>query len=141
MESDITLEIALAEDIYSRVTKNAIDRSVSVEKYIQNVVEDDVAIIKLQKDFFYKVKEKKLYNSLGNKISLTRKEERILEILIEKINQVVPLEVFYNTIWNNKTNESTLFSLRNFVKSIRDKTDYDLIENKSGEGYIIKGKI
>lgn len=141
MESDITLEIALAEDIYSRVTKNAIDRSVSIEKYIQNVVEDDVAIIKLQKDFFYKVKEKKLYNSLGNKISLTRKEERILEILIEKINQVVPLEVFYNTIWNNKTNESTLFSLRNFVKSIRDKTDYDLIENKSGEGYIIKGKI
>ncbi len=141
MESDITLEIALAEDIYSRVTKNAIDKSVSVEKYIQNVVEDDVAIIKLQKDFFYKVKEKKLYNSLGNKISLTRKEERILEILIEKINQVVPLEVFYNTIWNNKTNESTLFSLRNFVKSIRDKTDYDLIENKSGEGYIIKGKI
>ena len=139
MKNNISLQVSLKVDTYEKANKNASEKQVCVEKYIEDLVEDSVSLIKLTKGFIYKPDEKKLYSPKGVQINLTRREEKILDTLVKNPNQVVPLEAFFKTVWSDKTNKETiLFSLRNFIKSIRDKTDYDLIKSISGIGYSIE---
>ncbi len=139
MENEITLEISLKEEVYEKANKNSLEQNIKVEEYIEKLVEDDVSIVRLDKGFIYKGNEKKLYSSNKENIVLTRREEIIMELLIKNPNQVVSLETFYDTVWGNKKRSKTvLYSLRNFIKSIRDKTDYELIKSISGVGYLLE---
>jgi DNA-binding response OmpR family regulator len=137
-DNDIeSVNVSLSKETYSKVSKNAFENSMEVEKYIENIVENEVNQICLSNGFTYSSKEKKIY--LNEKvIPLTRKEEKVLEVLVNKINTPVQIEEFYKIIWNTDTlSASRLCSLRNFIKAIRDKTTHNLIKSVSGQGYMI----
>lgn len=68
-------------------------------------------------------------------IDLTKKEKLFIKLLIESKKEIVTYDDIQKKVWNSK--KASLFTIRNFVKNIRDKTYYDLILNKSGIGYSI----
>lgn len=132
------IKVLFSEEIYEKIHINATSQDKSVEEYVEKVVEKEVTVFKLAEGYSYKSIEKQLINPSGQIVTLTRKEEKVLEILIENCNETVSLDVFFEVIWNNKTTGTTLYSLRNFIKSIRDKTTYGIIHNVSGIGYSLQ---
>ncbi|WP_152632563.1 helix-turn-helix domain-containing protein [Aliarcobacter butzleri] len=137
MSEKIILEVSLTKNTLDEVKKNAKAKKVEVNDYIENIVEREVLYIRLPRNFTYHAKDKKLYNSSGEKIILTRKEEKVFELLINNVGKVVELEKLYLAIWGENDKKSALFSLRNFIKSIREKTAVELIKNVPGKGYQI----
>ena len=66
-------------------------------------------------------------------IHLTKKENELLELLIENRNNLVDLYTIENAIWPNKyTNTNTV---RTLVKRVRQKLKHKFIETVSSRGY------
>lgn len=68
-------------------------------------------------------------------IPLTPIQKSLLNYFIENSNRVVTYEELQANIWNEKS--MTRFTLRNQIKSIRDKSYKELILNVSNNGYIL----
>lgn len=75
--------------------------------------------------FYFKEKE----------ISLTNLEFRFLKYLVENRNRVVDYETIIAYAWEGRP--CTVFSMRNIVNKIREKSFYEIIKNISNKGYII----
>lgn len=69
-------------------------------------------------------------------IKLTKTERNLIKLLAENVNMLVTYEEISNTVWEGKN--FSIFSLRNVVKHIREKTSEEFIQNSSNRGYIIK---
>lgn len=134
--SRIELTISLTESTYKCAAIKASEEKLDIPDYIEKVVEDEVNVIKLTGGFKYK--SKKIIDSNDEIIKLTRKEELIFTLLIENINSIVPIEEFFKRVWGKGNEKILLCSLRNKIKSIRDKTNKDIIVNVSSKGYYIK---
>jgi len=66
-------------------------------------------------------------------IHLTKKENELLELLIENNNNVIDFYTIENTIWPDKdTNTNTI---RTLVKRLRQKLKHKFIETVSSRGY------
>lgn len=75
--------------------------------------------------FFFKEKE----------ISLTNLEFRFLKYLVEHKNRLIDYETIIDYVWEGK--DCSIFSMRNIVNKIREKSFYEIIKNISNKGYII----
>ncbi|MFA9374237.1 MAG: helix-turn-helix domain-containing protein, partial [Poseidonibacter sp.] len=91
--------------------------------------------IDLENDYTYNYNLNKLYDNFNKEVSLTKIENALLELLLKNKGKIVKIETIAEVIWKDK--EMTRFTLRNKIKSIRDKTFYELIVNHSNIGYCI----
>lgn len=137
MSDNISVQIAFPINVYKLINKNAKQKRVKVDDFIKDIVENEVLEITLIKGFVYKKSEKKILTPDCKEIVFTKKEELVLELLLENLNSAVSIDCIVDTLWKGKQKDSSLFSLRNIIKSIRDKTDYHLI-NSVMKGYVIK---
>lgn len=92
-------------------------------------------IIKLIDNFIFDHKTLSLYHD-GKLINLTKREKEFLVLLLESKNSVVKTETIKKDLWEDKDN-ITDERLRTFIKRLRAKTSRDLVENASGQGYLI----
>lgn len=69
-------------------------------------------------------------------ISLTKLELAFIKKLVMNKNKIVSYDEIKQSVWKNK--DVSQFSMRNVVNKIRTKSYYNIIENVSGQGYIIK---
>jgi DNA-binding response OmpR family regulator len=107
----------------------------TIEESILKFIDDKLnSIIYLENGFYYDKSSKRLFNSDKQIIKLTNYEEEFFDLLIVNLNQFVSLNEIYNHIWGE---EVSIFTLRNIVKKIRDKSYYEIIVNKSSVGYKI----
>ena len=67
-------------------------------------------------------------------INLTKREKEFIHLLIKVNNKVVDSEYIKENLWNEEVNDERL---RTFIKRLRIKTSKDIIENISGQGYLI----
>lgn len=67
-------------------------------------------------------------------VSLTKREKEFFYILIKRHNCVVLIDEIKTLLWGELVSDERL---RTFIKRIRIKTSKDLIENASGQGYLI----
>ncbi len=104
----------------------------SILKFIDNKLN---SIVHLENGFYYDKSSKRLFNSDKQIIKFTNYEEEFFDLLIVNLNQFVSLNEIYNHIWGE---EVSIFTLRNIVKKIRTKSYYEIIVNKSNNGYKIK---
>lgn len=137
MSENVNIEVAFPVNVYKLINKNAKQKKVNVNDFIKDVIENEVLEIELEKGFIYKKREKKIYSSDHKEIDFTKKEELVIETLLDNLNNIVSIDFLANIIWKDNQKSSSLFSLRNIIKSIRDKTDYDLIRSVM-KGYIIR---
>ena len=113
-------------------------------KFIENMLHNEVPFIvstniQLEEGFSWVVATSKLLkenNGSITTIDLTKIETKFLKLLIENKNSIVTYDIVKDNIW--KTKDMSIFTMRNFVNKIRNKTYKSIIKNKSGYGYIIE---
>lgn len=71
----------------------------------------------------------------GVLIDFTRLEKSFLKLLIVKKNDVVDYTVIKDVVWKGK--DMSIYTMRNIVNKIRQKTYYEIIKNQSNRGYTI----
>lgn len=93
-------------------------------------------LIVLNKKYTYNKANDKLYYE-ENIVKLSKKELDILMVLIDNIGEVVPVEKFKESVWNDiNTNDS---AFRTVMKRLKDKVkEDDFIISHKGYGYIIE---
>ncbi|MDY3205964.1 MAG: response regulator transcription factor [Arcobacter sp.] len=67
-------------------------------------------------------------------INLTKREKEFIYLLIKNKNSIVKTQTIKTSLWDEEVNDERL---RTFIKRLRLKTSKDLIENISGQGYLI----
>lgn len=129
------LEINISISKNNKQVQSKINKlNISLEEYLSRLIEKDInSIIPLENGFFYNKSISKIFNSFNNEVKLTRIEEVLFSLLLENRGNIVSIETIHNVVWKNKN--MTRFALRNKVKTLRDKTYYDLIKSHSNIGY------
>ena len=85
--------------------------------------------------FNYNYNSKSLYYK-NEEINLRNKEKRFIEILIENLNKVVPLEIMCDYVWEGEIRE--VYPIRQLLAEIRKKLPVNIIKTKTKQGYIIE---
>ena len=65
---------------------------------------------------------------------LSKREKEFLHLLIRHKNTLVSTQEIKKTLWSEEVYDETL---RTFIKRFRLKTSKNIIENISGQGYLI----
>jgi len=121
----------LTEDTATKLS-NTIDK----DGYISNLVERDLnRIIHFDNGFKYDIEVSSLYKGSDEEVLFTKTEMKLLKLLFSANGEVVTIDSIAAKVWTGK--EMTRFTLRNKIKSLRDKTYYELIKSHSNIGYSI----
>jgi len=67
-------------------------------------------------------------------VSLTKREKEFFYLLLKHSNEVVDSQQIKKSLWDEPVTDERL---RTFIKRLRIKTSKDIIENASGQGYLI----
>lgn len=87
----------------------------------------------LKDGFVFNNSKNSLYKD-NKLIALTKREKEFLYTLIKKQNSVVTVDEIKNLLWGELVSDERL---RTFIKRLRLKTSKDLVQNASGQGYLI----
>jgi len=92
-------------------------------------------IINLNKSIFYKIKEQQIFID-DEMIALTKYEEKLLSMLIDKLNQNISAQEIVNRFYESDIDIS-IENVRKQVYKLRKKLPQELIQNVHGIGYMI----
>ena len=128
--------ISLSDDeVQKHQTINS--KNLVFDEFLEQIIREKINYIRLENGFFYNFSNKSIYNGKGVKINFTKKEETLFDYLIsfsiENKDKFADIESITLNVW--KDEDASVFSIRNKVKSIREKTFYELIKNKNNIGY------
>lgn len=96
---------------------------------------EEASLIELGQNFTYCLQKNELYCN-EELISLTKIEQRLLQLLIQNRQHAVSFEMIDNFVWQEKG--ATQDTMRTYIKKLRQKTYIELIENIQGMGYLLK---
>jgi DNA-binding response OmpR family regulator len=105
--------------------------------YIQSVASTikKAKLIAINNKYEFDKNSKTLYCD-GNMVKLTQREKEFIHLLINNPLKVTSTKIIKKTLWG-KEMEVTQERVRTFIKRLRQKTSKDLVENISGQGYIL----
>ena len=89
--------------------------------------------IVLKENFIFDNNSINLYKN-DELITLTKREKEFFYLLIKYKNNLVTTEQIKQTLWNEEVNDERV---RTFIKRLRLKTSKKIIENVSGQGYLV----
>jgi DNA-binding response OmpR family regulator len=72
----------------------------------------------------------------GEKIKLTKREKAALQMLLSQIGHTLSFDQMIAYIWSDKS--ASFNNLRTLIWRLRAKLPTDLIENRSGQGYMVR---
>ena len=87
----------------------------------------------LKDDFIFDNNTSTLYKN-SSFVILSKREKEFLHLLIRHKNTLVSTQEIKKTLWSEEVYDETL---RTFIKRFRLKTSKNIIENISGQGYLI----
>ena len=90
--------------------------------------------ISLDNGVYYDSYRERFYDKLGE-ISFTKFEFQVLKLLLENNARVTGYDEIKEKVWRDK--KMSIFTMRNIINKIRNKTYYDIIKNISSNGYQI----
>jgi len=131
-----SFNIDLSEELKTKLTKKLKDENITSKQYILKLLENDLdSTLNFENGFYFNEYLGKLFNQDKKEIELTRIEKELLLTLIESNGDIVPVEKLTLRAW--KKEDVSIFTFRNMIKKIRNKTYYTLIKNHSNLGYSI----
>lgn len=89
-------------------------------------------IINISDEFYFDNNTKNLYKD-KILIKITKREKMFLELLINKKDNILPIDDIKLKLWENE--EISEERIRTFVRRFRNKTSKDILQNISGQGY------
>jgi DNA-binding response OmpR family regulator len=88
----------------------------------------------LDNDIYYDSYRERFYNNSGA-IPFTKFEFQVLKLLLDNSNKVINYDEIKEKVWKEK--KMSIFTMRNVINKIRNKTYYNIIRNNSSTGYQI----
>jgi DNA-binding response OmpR family regulator len=85
-------------------------------------------------DYSFCMRKNRFYFK-DREVGLTNLETKFVKVLLENKNKIVPYEKIIEVAWAGKN--CSIYSMRNVVNKIREKSYYEIIKNISSQGYII----
>ena len=129
--SKLNIKLDINDELEKKVSERLNRRNINLDSYLLELIQKDIdSKIYFNKDFSFDYTSRKLYIR-NEEIFLKPHEYKVLKLLVENKNEIVKIENF-QSLWEK---EMTRFSLRNYIKQIRDKTYPELILNISNVGY------
>ena len=127
----MNIKLDINDELGKKVSDRLNRRNINLDSYLLELIKKDIDTrIYFNEDFSFDYASRKLY--IGNEeIFLKPYEYKVLKLLVDNKNEIVKIEDF-QSLWEK---EMTRFSLRNYIKQIRDKTYPELILNISNVGY------
>ena len=136
LEDDISEDLSIYKfsNVYSIFNKN-VDEKILLDniELSLNFLNSNKKV-QFEKGFYFDVNKEILFQD-KKIIKLTRTERRLVSLLASNVNNLVTYEDIASVVWKGK--EFSIYSLRNVVKHIREKTDELFIKNSSNRGYVI----
>lgn len=130
------IELELNIETYNKLLKSSASSEMSVDEYIKSILEKElVGTVRLEYDYVYDLKKRVLMKD-DTVIILTDLEKQLIDLLIRNINKFVSSDEIIENLSRSK--KMSIFSMRNIIKKIRDKTSKDFITVKSAVGYMIR---
>lgn len=131
-----TITLTLTKQLENKFTSKLKKEKLTDSEYILKLIENDLdSTIKLGEGFYYHRQSDKLYDIENEEIPLTKIEKRMLLTLIAYEGKITPVDVIIQKAW--KKDQVSIYSFRNIILKIREKTYYKLIKNHSNLGYSI----
>jgi len=91
--------------------------------------------IEFQEGIYFDEYRDQFFKSGGALIDFTRLEKSFLKLLISKRTYFVDYDTIKHVVWKGK--DMSIYTMRNIVNKIRQKTYYEIIRNHSNKGYTI----
>jgi DNA-binding response OmpR family regulator len=91
--------------------------------------------IEFQEGIYFDEYRDQFFRDGGIIIEFTKLEKAFIKLLISKKGDTVDYQTIKEVVWKGK--DMSIFTMRNIVNKIRQKTYYDIIKNKSNRGYVI----
>ncbi len=91
--------------------------------------------IEFQNGIYFDEYRDQFFKSGGNLIDFTRLEKGFLKLLISRKGEITDYDTIKNVVWKGKN--MSIYTMRNIVNKIRQKTYYEIIRNHSNRGYVI----
>ena len=91
--------------------------------------------IEFENGIYFDEYRDQFFKSGGILIDFTRLEKSFLTLLITKRNDVTDYDTIKEVVWKGK--DMSIYTMRNIVNKIRQKTYYEIIKNHSNKGYTI----
>lgn len=114
--------------------------NLTLSQYIHNLIEHDLnSRVYLGEGFYYHRYLDKLFDNNDKTIHLSKIEKEMLVTLIEHEGEFASVDILTIRAW--KKDEVSIYTFRNMIKKIRDKTYYGIIKNRSNIGYSINMKV
>ncbi len=136
----LTLNLDLSKELQSKLFAKLEKEKLTSSEYFIKLLEQDVdSIIQLGNGFYYNEYLDKFYNNKDTEINFTQTQKNLLIALIKSNGEIKTSEKLISEAWRSRGNVS-IFTFRNMIKQIRDKTYYKLIKSYSGKGYSINIK-
>jgi DNA-binding response OmpR family regulator len=130
-----TITFNLSEQLETELDSKLERENITDAQYIFNLIENDLLRIDLGEGFYFHKQPNKLYDKENKEVQLTKIGKKLLLNLIESNGEIVSVDILMKKSWE-KENVS-IYTFRNMIKKIRDKTYYDLISNRSNLGYSV----
>ncbi|MEA3384288.1 MAG: winged helix-turn-helix domain-containing protein [Campylobacterota bacterium] len=140
-------KIAIVKEQDEKVIVDCINRSViSILKYPLDFDNLRLAVIValnqskradkilLKEDIYYDAYRERFYNNNGA-IAFTKYEFQVLKLLLDNHDKIIDYDDIKENVWKEK--KMSIFTMRNVINKIRNKTYYSIIRNNSSKGYQI----
>lgn len=129
----ITVKLTVSDEV-----ANSLNKEKCKDSFTSELVERELTrIVELGHGFKFDLVNKRLFNKKRD-IKLTPIELKLFEVLLRNHGEITTIETIHDAAWNSKN--MTRFTLRNKIKTLRDRTFYDLIKNHSNIGYSMEVK-
>lgn len=123
----------------ARRLKEIMNSDEPIEDIILKIILEKINYIHIKGGYKYCIENKQLFNKNNSQILFTQIEEDLLHYLlimsIKNRNDYIDLLLIKKEVW--KHDKTTIFSIRNKIMAIRDKTCKELIASKNKQGYRI----
>ena len=139
-DSDDKVATAINLEAYTFLAKplNLMDLKLAILMCLNQMKRVDK--IEFDQGIYFDEYRDQFFRAGGVLIDFTRLEKSFLKLLIAKKNEVIDYDTIKEVVWKGK--DMSIYTMRNIVNKIRQKTYYEIIKNQSNRGYtidIIKG--
>jgi len=121
---------------YIRKPFDLLELQLRIEQVIKSCYHNNESILTLAEDLYYDTSSFSLVYK-GDKISLSKTEHALLDVLLKYKDQIVSIETFCDEIWEEYVDPA---NIRVQINNLRKKVPVEFIENRRGIGYIIPMK-
>jgi len=91
--------------------------------------------IELGNGIYFDEYRDQFFKKNGSIIDFTRLEKSFLKLLISRRDKLTDYQTIKNVVWKDKN--MSIYTMRNIINKIRQKTYYDIVKNHSSRGYTI----